>query len=137
MKSLYQECGVRAKPQHTKGPKHVLQGIAISPGIADGKIVLTANDAIEYSQKNLQSSFILVCERTAPEDEPGMRHAAGILTTAGDSSCHTAVFARTAGKPCVVGCKSVRIDAGNSEATFAGRKAKVGDFITITAPPGT
>jgi pyruvate, orthophosphate dikinase len=116
--------------------KPVAQGIAASPGAATGKIVLTAEAAVEHAQKHPNDPIMLVRKETSPEDVAGMHLAKGILTSTGGKASHAAVVARGWGKPCVVGCEAVKIDEAKGEVTIAGHKVKAGDFITINGTTG-
>src|SRR4051812_16072371 len=78
----------------------VAQGIAASPGAASGKVVLTAEAAVEYAQEHPGEPILLVRKETSPEDVAGMHLARGILTATGGKASHAAVVARGWGKPC-------------------------------------
>ncbi len=116
--------------------KPVAQGIAASPGAATGKIVLTAEAAVEHAEKFPNDPIMLVRKETSPEDVAGMHLAKGILTSTGGKASHAAVVARGWGKPCVVGCEAVKIDEAKGEVTIAGHVVKAGDFITINGTTG-
>ncbi len=116
--------------------KVVAQGIAASPGAASGKIVLSAEAAVEFAEKYPNEPIMLVRKETSPEDVAGMHLAKGILTSTGGKASHAAVVARGWGKPCVVGCEAVKIDEAKQTITIAGHSAKAGDFITINGTTG-
>ncbi len=116
--------------------KPVAQGIAASPGGASGKIVLSAEAAVEHAEKHPNDPIMLVRKETSPEDVAGMHLARGILTSTGGKASHAAVVARGWGKPCVVGCEAVKIDEKNQTITIAGQTVKAGDFITINGTTG-
>ena len=88
----------------------VAQGIAASPGAAAGKIVLSAEAAVEHAQEHPGDPILLVRKETSPEDVAGMNLARGILTATGGKASHAAVVARGWGKPCIVGCAALQID---------------------------
>ena len=54
------------------------KGLGASPGAACGKIVFTADDAVEWAERG--EKVILVRLETSPEDITGMKSAEGILT---------------------------------------------------------
>ena len=116
--------------------KPVAQGIAASPGGASGKVVLTAEAAVEHAEKFPDDPIMLVRKETTPEDVAGMHRAKGILTSTGGKASHAAVVARGWGKPCVVGCEAVRIDEKNGQITVAGQVVKAGDYLTINGTTG-
>lgn len=74
-------------------------GLPACPGVAKGKPVFSAKDAI-----NCTEPCILVTHETTPDDIAGMAKAVGILTQTGGATSHAAVVARAMDKPCVVGC---------------------------------
>jgi pyruvate,orthophosphate dikinase len=86
-------------------------GLPASPGAAVGKIVFSADDAVEMA--NAGESVILVRIETSPEDIHGMQVAAGILTQRGGMTSHAAVVARGMGRTCVAGCGALSIDYRN------------------------
>lgn len=73
-------------------------GKPASSGVVTGKVVFTAQDAIDC-----KVPCILVTEETNPDDIGGMDAAVGVLTMKGGATSHAAVVARGMNKPCVVG----------------------------------
>ena len=71
------------------------KGLGASPGAACGKIVFTADDAVEWAERG--EKVILVRLETSPEDITGMKSAEGILTVRGGMTSHAAVVARGMG----------------------------------------
>src|SRR5262249_1237575 len=116
--------------------KPVAQGIAASPGGAGGRVILSAEAAVEYAEKHPTEPIMLVRKETSPEDVAGMHLAKGILTSTGGKASHAAVVARGWGKPCVVGCEAVKIDEKNQKITIAGKVVKAGEFVTINGTTG-
>jgi pyruvate,orthophosphate dikinase len=116
--------------------KAVATGIAASPGGASGKVILSAEAAVEHAAKHPNDPIMLVRKETSPEDVAGMHLAKGILTSTGGKASHAAVVARGWGKPCVVGCEAVKIDEANQTITIAGQTVKAHDFITINGTTG-
>ena len=114
----------------------VAQGIAASPGGASGKVVLSAEAAVEHAEKFPKEPILLVRKETSPEDVAGMHLSVGILTSTGGKASHAAVVARGWGKPCVVGCEAMKIDEASQTVTIAGHKIKAGDFLTINGTTG-
>ena len=116
--------------------KPVARGIAASPGAAAGKVVLSAEAAVEHAEKHPGEPIMLVRKETSPEDVAGMHLAKGILTATGGKASHAAVVARGWGKPCVVGCDALVIDEKAGSITISGQKVMAGDFLTIDGTTG-
>jgi pyruvate, orthophosphate dikinase len=114
----------------------VARGIAASPGAASGKVVLSAEAAVEHHNAHPGDPILLVRKETSPEDVAGMHLARGILTATGGKASHAAVVARGWGKPCVVGCDAIHIDEKGGRITIAGKAVKAGDFLTINGSTG-
>ena len=73
----------------------IAKALPASPGAACGKIVFTAEDAVEEGKKG--EKVVLVRLETSPEDIEGMHYAQGILTVRGGMTSHAAVVARGMG----------------------------------------
>ena len=73
---------------------------------------------------------------TVPDDIHGMSVAQGILTATGGMTSHAAVVGRQMGKPSVVGCGALHIDAKGKTLKVAGRTLKEGDPISIDGSTG-
>ncbi len=114
----------------------VARGIAASPGAASGKVILSAEDAVEFHAEHPNEPIMLVRKETSPEDVAGMHLAKGILTATGGKASHAAVVARGWGKPCVVGCDSIRIDEKAGKITIGDKTIKVGEYLTIDGATG-
>jgi len=84
------------------------KGMGASPGTATGEIVFRSEDAVALAAKG--TSVILVRTETTSEDVPGMRAAAGIVTTRGGITGDAAIVARSLGKPCIASCPPMRVD---------------------------
>ena len=110
------------------------KGIAASPGAAAGKIVFTAEDAVEQGKKG--EKVVLVRLETSPEDIEGMKFAQGILTVRGGQTSHAAVVARGMGTCCVSGCGDIKMDEENKQFTLAGKVYKEGDVISLDGSTG-
>ncbi len=113
----------------------VAQGLAASPGAAAGFIALDADFAEERAKSG--DPIILVRPDTSPDDIHGFFAADGILTAKGGLTSHAAVVARGMGKPCVVGCRSLKIDLDRREVSFDGVLVREGALITIDGTSGS
>ena len=120
------------KDEATKKP--IAKGLPAGPGGAVGRIVLTANDAVEWTKRC--EKVILVREETNPEDIEGMRAAEGILTARGGMTSHAALVARGWGKCCIVGASAVVIDLKNKKIKIGEKEFKEGDWITLNGTKG-
>ena len=79
-----------------------------------GAIVFTADDAVAWAQKGKR--VLLVRMETVPDDIHGMSVAQGVLTATGGMTSHAAVVGRQMGKPSVVGCGALDINAKATDA---------------------
>ncbi len=116
--------------------KVIARGIAASPGAASGKVVLSAEAAVEHHAQHPGDPILLVRKETSPEDVAGMNLAKGILTATGGKASHAAVVARGWGKPCVVGCDAIEIDEKQGLVRIDGNVVEAGEFITIDGGTG-
>jgi len=110
------------------------KGLGASPGAACGKVVFTADDAVEWAARG--EKVVLVRLETSPEDITGMKSAQGILTVRGGMTSHAAVVARGMGECCVSGCGDIAMDEENKKFTLAGKEFHEGDFISIDGTTG-
>jgi pyruvate,orthophosphate dikinase len=110
------------------------KGLGASPGAACGKIVFTADDAVEWAAKG--EKVVLVRLETSPEDITGMKAAQGILTVRGGMTSHAAVVARGMGECCVSGCGDIKMDEANKKFQLGGKTFVEGDFISIDGTTG-
>ncbi len=119
----------------TKAEKQVIaKGLPASPGAATGRIVFTANDAVEWAAKG--EKVILVRLETCPDDIAGMDASAGILTARGGMTSHAAVVARSMGKVCVAGCEEIKVDEHGKKIIVKGMELKEGDWLSIDGSTG-
>ncbi len=112
----------------------VATALPASPGAATGKIVFTAEDAVEQGKKG--EKVVLVRLETSPEDIEGMHYAQGILTVRGGMTSHAAVVARGMGTCCVSGCGDIKMDEENKKFTLKGKVYKEGDVISLDGSTG-
>ncbi len=110
------------------------EALAASPGAACGKIVFTAEDAVEWVARG--EKVVLVRLETSPEDIEGMHAAEGILTVRGGMTSHAAVVARGMGTCCVSGCGDIKMDEANKTFTLGGKTYKEGDYISLDGSTG-
>ena len=117
-----------------KAAKPVASALPASPGAACGKIVFTAEDAVEWGKAG--EKVVLVRLETSPEDIEGMHYAQGILTVRGGMTSHAAVVARGMGTCCVSGCGAIKMDEENKKFVLDGRTYGEGDYISLDGSTG-
>lgn len=143
-----EEAVLRITPEHIERLLHPIidpsalskaiilaKGLPASPGAASGKIVFTADDAVQWADRG--ENVILVREETVPDDIHGMDRAVGILTSRGGMTSHAAVVARGMGKTCIVGCETLHIDFAKKSLSTGEVTLHEGDWITIDGSNGT
>ena len=112
----------------------LLAGIAASGGIASGRGAFSTDGARRLSGSG--DPVILVRPDTSTADVEGFALAAGIITSAGARTSHAALVARQLGKPCIVGCSKLEIDADSSRAKVDGTTIREGDWLTVDGDEG-
>jgi pyruvate,orthophosphate dikinase len=117
----------------SKPLKVLATGLPASPGAAVGRIVFTADEAVNQGKAH---PVILVRAETVPDDIHGMEVAVGILTSRGGMTSHAAVVTRGMGKPCVAGAGDVDVDAAKKQIRVAGQTLKEGDWISLDGSTG-
>ena len=110
------------------------KGLGASPGAACGKVVFTAEDAVEWAERG--EKVVLVRLETSPEDITGMKAAQGILTVRGGMTSHAAVVARGMGTCCVSGCGDIKMDEANKKFELGGQTFTEGSEISIDGTTG-
>ena len=112
----------------------VASALAASPGAACGKIVFTAEDAVEQGKAG--EKVVLVRLETSPEDIEGMVASQGILTVRGGMTSHAAVVARGMGTCCVSGCGAIKMDEANKQFELSGKVYHEGDWLSLDGSTG-
>ena len=115
-------------------PDALTVGLAASPGAAVGRVVLTAEEAVEVSADG--TPVVLVREETSPDDLEGMVASRGLLTSRGGLVSHAAVVARGLGIPAVCGAAALSIDVHSRTVTVGGTIVRAGDVISIDGSSG-
>lgn len=119
-----------------KQAKVIAKGLAASPGAATGKVVFTAQRAVELSNQG-EKELILVRLETSPEDIDGMNVARGVLTVRGGMTSHAAVVARGMGTCCVAGCSDIVVNEVEKYFTTPdGTNYQEGDYISLDGSTG-
>ncbi len=125
----------RIDPKAKEDAELLAKGLPASPGAALGRVVFTADEAVEEAEVG---NVILVRTETSPEDIEGMSVAQGILTSRGGMTSHAAVVARGMGKCCVAGSEDIKVygDEKYLISSISGEKIKGGDWITLDGSTG-
>lgn len=94
--------GEEKKVEDKKSLKVLVRGLAASPGIASGAVVIvkSLNEIDRVTQGQ-----IMVTTMTNPDMVPAMKRAAAVVTDEGGRTCHAAIVSRELGIPCIVGSK--------------------------------
>jgi pyruvate,orthophosphate dikinase len=112
----------------------IARGLAASPGAAVGKVVFTADDAVNLAVNG--EKVILVRHETNPDDIHGMAVAEGVLTARGGMTSHAAVVARGMGKCCVAGCEAIKVNEERKQFMVDGRIVRERDVISLNGTTG-
>jgi len=116
-----------------KAAEVVGSALPASPGAASGKVVFTAADVVEWTERG--EKVVLVRLETSPEDIEGMHVSQGILTARGGMTSHAAVVARGMGTCCVSGCGDIKF-TGPKSFVLGGKTFKEGDPISLDGTTG-
>ncbi len=114
--------------------KPVVAGIGASGGIAVGRAAFSSESAERLAASG--DPVILMRPDTSTADVSGFAVAAGIVTAVGARTAHAALVARQMGKPCIVGCSSMTVDAAADRAQLADTAISGSDWITIDGDNG-
>ena len=121
-------------PEAEKAATLLASGLPAGPGGASGRVVFTADDAVEWAARGEQ--VVLVREETNPEDVAGMRAAVAILTARGGMTSHAALVARGWGMCCIVGAGELEIDAPTRRFSVGDHTVAEGDLVTLNGTAG-
>src|SRR6201991_412902 len=112
----------------------ITKGVPAAPGGAKGKVVFTANEAVEAAQEG--EAVVLVRPDTNANDVAGFHAAKGILTSLGGKASHAALVARGMGVPCVTAASGLDINLEERVIRVGDRTIHAGDFIAINGTTG-
>jgi pyruvate,orthophosphate dikinase len=109
------------------------RGRSASPGVATGRIAVTADRAARMAAGG---PVILVRPTTSPLDIHGLAAADGIVTSRGGPTSHAAVVARAMGKPAVVDATALTVDTVARSVRAGERVLDEGTTITLDGTSG-
>jgi len=112
----------------------VTAGIGASGGIAVGRAAFSTEGAGRLAAAG--DPVILMRPDTSTADVAGFAIAAGIVTSVGARTAHAALVARQMGKPCIVGCSRMTIDAAAERAQLDGSTISASDWVTVDGDSG-
>jgi pyruvate,orthophosphate dikinase len=125
--------GLARTPRIRTGSDVLARGRGASPGVATGRIAVTADRAASMAAGG---PVILVRPTTSPLDMHGLAAAAGIITSRGGPTSHAAVVARSMGKPAVVGATALTVDAEARCVRAGGRVLAEETVVTLDGAGG-
>ena len=111
------------------------QATGASTGIAVGRAAFDSQSAERLAAGG--DPIILVRPDTSTADVAGFAVSAGILTAVGGRTAHAALVARQMGKPCIVGCAALTVDAVSHSARLGQTAISEGDWLSIDGEVGT
>jgi pyruvate, orthophosphate dikinase len=109
------------------------RGIGASAGMAVGRAAFATASAERLA---VCDPVILLRNDISTSDIAGFAAAAGIVTAIGGRTAHAALVARQMGKPCVVGCSGLAVDAASGRAQLGARVIGEGEWIAIDGDAG-
>lgn len=112
----------------------IARGTGASAGIASGRAAFDSESAARLSSAG--DPVILIRPDTSTADVAGFAVSAGIVTALGGRTAHAALVARQMGKPCIVGCTELKMDAASHRARLHQGVVREGDWLTIDAGAG-
>lgn len=110
-------------------------GTPASGGIAVGRAAFDSDSATRLAATG--EPVILLRPDTSTADVAGFSVAAGIVTAIGGRTAHAALVARQMGKPCVVGCTTLSVDAAGHGAQIGDHAIKPGDWLSVDGQAGS
>jgi len=110
------------------------QGEPAGIGVAVGPLALDVDAARKFAAEGRPA--VLVREEMTTADIAGFAVAAGILAARGSRTSHAAVVARQLDKPCVTGCRSLRLDPVRRVVQAGNRTLAEGEPISLDANTG-
>ena len=116
-------------------PEPAAHATGASAGIAVGRATFDSASAERFAAGG--DPVILVRPDISTADVGGFAVSAGIMTAVGGRTAHAALVARQMGKPCLVGCAALTVDAASHSARLAGTALEEGDWLSIDGEAGT
>lgn len=124
-----------AHQRFADAPKAAAEGTGASAGLAVGRAVFDSQSAQRLVKNG--DPLILIRPETSTADVVGFSICAGILTAVGGQTAHAALVARQMGKPCIVGCDSLKIETSGHGARLGETAIREGDWLSIDGGDGS
>lgn len=116
------------------GAQPIAHGVPASTGVAVGAAIFDLRHVDKVKAK--AKSVILVRRHAETNDIEALSGADALVTVFGARTSHAAVVARQLGKPCVVGCHDLKIDAAETHGSFGALTINEGDIIAVDGTSG-
>jgi pyruvate,orthophosphate dikinase len=113
----------------------VARGVGASGGVAVGRAAFDSASAERFA--SCGDPVVLVRPDMSTDDVAGLAVSAGIVTAVGGRTAHAALVARQKGKPCVVACERLSVDAPAHRASLAGASIEEGDWLSVDGDAGS
>ncbi|MDX2202659.1 MAG: PEP/pyruvate-binding domain-containing protein [Hyphomicrobiaceae bacterium] len=114
--------------------------VALATGVSAGAGVAVGAAAFDPARvADLAAAggpVILFCETAETGDIAALAEAAALVTAQGARTAHAAVVVRQLGKPCIVGCRSLQIEASRRSGVFGAVRLGEGDPVSIDGATG-
>jgi pyruvate,orthophosphate dikinase len=108
--------------------------VPASAGVSVGAAVFDTSRVAAY--KKMGKPTILMRDQTETSDIQALVEAEALVTAYGARTSHAAVVARQLGKVCLVGCRTLIIDANGRRAVLGDIEIKEGDILTVDGTTG-
>ena len=115
--------------------KPVAYGTGASSGVAVGRAAFDPQSAARLEASG-EPVILAIRRDIATADVSSFAIAAGIITAVGGRTAHAALVARQMGKPCIVGCTALSIEAADHFAKIGGVEVKTADWLSIDGTAG-
>ncbi len=112
-------------------------GIGVGGGAGSYRMAVTQEDIDELRDRYPEDPVLLVRPDTVPDDIELLINADALLTALGGATSHAAVVARTLGRPCVVGCRALRVFEAERRVEIGGVSLRPGDLVSISGVDGS
>ncbi|MFI5011259.1 MAG: PEP/pyruvate-binding domain-containing protein [Hyphomicrobiales bacterium] len=123
-----------AKTRFADAGAAACRGIGASTGVAVGRAAFDSASAERLARSG--EPVILLRPDVSTADIGGFSASVGIVTARGGRTAHAALVARQMGKPCVVGCQGLVVEAGMRRALLADASISEGDWVSVDAEGG-
>lgn len=110
------------------------RGIGAAGGVAAGRAAFDTANAESIASSG--EPVILVRPDIDTADVAGFAAASGALTAKGGRTAHASLIARQLGKPCVVSCAGLEVEAAARRAKIGATLIAEGDWLSIDGDTG-